>query len=83
MAGEGLRVIRLWDGFLSVLAAIVVAVVIGVPAWGTFLALRAELLWTWGWAPLILLVLAGLVMVLSFLRKAARGVHPARERRRS
>lgn len=74
--------IRFWDGFLSAVAALLTATIIGVPAWGAGLALRADLVPAWGWAPLILLGAAGAVMVLSFLRKAARGVHPLRERRR-
>lgn len=74
--------IRVWDGFLSGVAACLTAAVIGVPAWGAVLALRAEMLPVWGWAPLALLAAAGAVMMLSFLRKAARGVHPLRERRR-
>ncbi len=74
--------IRVWDGLLSGIAACLTAMIIGVPAWGAVLALRAEMLPVWGWAPLALLGAAGAVMVLSFLRKAARGVHPLRERRR-
>ncbi len=74
--------IRLWDGFLSGVAATLTALIVGVPVWGAAQAVRAELLPVWGWAPLILLGAAGLVMVLSFLRKAGRGVHPLRERRR-
>ena len=100
--------IRLWDGFLSVIAALLTAGIIGVPVWGSAMAVRAELIPVWGWGPLVLLAAAGLVMatapnrstvmvrmepqtacraaglvmVLSFLRKAGRGVHPLRERRR-
>lgn len=74
--------IRLWDGFLSFLAAALTAAIVGVPVWGAVLAVRYGLLPSWGWAPLVLLGAAGLVMVLSFLRKAGRGVHPLRERRR-
>ncbi|MEM6385722.1 MAG: hypothetical protein AAF718_05745 [Pseudomonadota bacterium] len=73
---------QVFDGILSAFAALVALIVIGVPVWGAFLALRAELLPVWGWGPLVLLSAAGLVMVLSFLRKAGRGVHPLRERRR-
>ncbi len=74
--------IRLWDGFLSVFAAVLTGAIIGVPAWGAVRALQADLIPVWGWAPLVLLGAAGVVMVLSFLRKASRGVHPLRERRR-
>lgn len=74
--------IRLWDGFLSLLAALVTLGIIGVPVWGTFVAIRAGLVPGWAWGPLILLSLVGVVMVLAFLRKTVRGVHPMRERRR-
>lgn len=74
--------IRVWDGFLSAVAAAVTGGVIGVPVWGAGLALRDGLLPVWGWGPLVLLGAGGLVMVLSFLRKAGRGVHPMRDRRR-
>lgn len=74
--------IRVWDGFLSLLAGLLTAGIVGVPVWGTFLAIRAELLPSWAWVSLVLLSLVGLVMLLAFLRKASRGVHPMRERRR-
>lgn len=73
---------RFFDGVLSGFAAVLTAAIIGVPVWSAGLALRAEMVPVWGWAPLALLGAAGLVMVLSFLRKAVRGVHPLRERRR-
>lgn len=74
--------IRLWDGFMSVAAAALTAAVTGVPIWGAVEAVLAGLLPTWSWGPTVLLGAAGLLMVLSFLRKAGRGVHPLRERRR-
>ena len=74
--------IRFWDGLLSGLAAFVTAGVIGVPLWGAFRAVRADLIPVWGWGPMVLLAFVGVVMVGSFLRKAGRGVHPMRDRRR-
>ena len=74
--------IRFWDGFLSGLAALVTAGVIGVPLWGAFRAVPADLIPVWGWGPMVLLAFVGVVMVGSFLRKASRGVHPMRDRRR-
>ena len=74
--------IRIWDGFLSLLAALLTGTIIGVPLWGTYLAIRNGLVPGWVWVPLVLLALVGLVMVFAFLRKAGRGVHPMRERRR-
>lgn len=74
--------IRLWDGFLSVIAALLTAAILGVPLWGAFRAVRAELIPLWSWGPMVLLGLAGAIMVASFGRKAIRGVHPMRDRRR-
>lgn len=74
--------IRFWDGFLSGLAALATAGVIGVPLWGAFHAVRADMIPVWGWGPMGLLAFVGVVMVGSFLRKASRGVHPMRDRRR-
>ncbi|MEQ9041214.1 MAG: hypothetical protein RIE24_23030 [Silicimonas sp.] len=74
--------IRFWDGFLSALCAMATIGVIGLPLWGTFRAVRADLVPVWFWAPMLLLAFVGAVMVWAFLRKAVRGVHPLRERRR-
>jgi hypothetical protein len=74
--------IRFWDGFLSALGAILTVILIGVPLWGAVLSLRAELLPVWGWGPVVGLGFVGLVMAGAFLRKAGRGVHPLRDRRR-
>jgi len=74
--------IRIWDGFLSVSAAIITAFVIGVPLWGSYHAVSAELIPIWGWAAIATLGFVGVLMVGAFLRKAGRGVHPLRERRR-
>ena len=75
--------IRVWDGFLSGLCAAVTVLVIGLPIWGAVVALRADLVPAWVWVPVILLGLVGLVMLAAFARKAGRGVHPLRDRRRS
>lgn len=74
--------IRLWDGFLSVLAALVTVAIVGVPLWGAYLSIQADRIPLWTIAPMVGLGLVGLVMVFAFLRKAGRGVHPLRERRR-
>ncbi len=74
--------IRYWDGLLSALGAVLTLFLIGVPVWGTVMALRAEILPVWAWAAVVGLGFVGLVMVGAFLRKAGRGVHPLRDRRR-
>lgn len=74
--------IRIWDGFLSVLAAVLTAVIVGVPLWGAYLSIQSDLLPLWTVGPMAGLAIVGLIMMGAFLRKAGRGVHPLRERRR-
>ena len=40
MERAGLRMIRIWDGFLSLLAAVLASAVTGVRAFGAFLSIR-------------------------------------------
>ena len=82
MERKGLHVIRLWDGFLSAVCALVTVIVIGLPLWAAYRAVSALLVPLWFWVPMVLLALVGIVLIYAFLRKAARGVHPLRERRR-
>lgn len=74
--------IRVWDGFLSGFAALVTGLVIGVPVWAAWRAVSAGIVALWIWAPMLALAFVGVIMVGSFLRKAGRGVHPLRDRRR-
>ena len=74
--------IRIWDGFLSFLAACATLGMVGVPLWGTVVALNAALVPSWGWVAVASLGFVGAIMMLAFLRKAFRGVHPLRDRRR-
>lgn len=74
--------IRVWDGFLSGLCALATVGIIGVPLWAAGQATRAGLVPVWVWGALGLLGFVGLVMVVAFGRKALRGVHPLRDRRR-
>lgn len=71
--------IRFWDGFLSLLSAIATAVIAGVPTYGTFLAIKAEMLPIWAWGPLALHFVIGSLMVVAFLRKVINGIHPMYE----
>ena len=68
--------IRIWDGFLSLLSAIATAIIVGVPTWGCFLAIQAEMLPIWAWGPLALHFVIGGLMVVAFLRKVLNGLHP-------
>lgn len=74
--------IRFWDGLQSLGAACLTVALIGVPIWGCVEALQLSLIPVWAWAGVVGLGFVGILMTLSFLRKAARGIHPARERRR-
>ncbi|MDJ0640882.1 MAG: hypothetical protein QNJ20_18850 [Paracoccaceae bacterium] len=74
--------IRIWDGFLSLLAAAITIGIVGVPVWGSVLALNAGMVPIWGWGAVAALGFVGGIMMLAFLRKAFRGVHPLRDRRR-
>lgn len=74
--------IRVWDGFLSGLCALATTVLIGSPLWAAFLAVRSDLVPVWFWGPMGLLGLIGVILVAAFGRKALRGVHPMRDRRR-
>ncbi len=73
---------HLWDGFLSLIAAFATAVVCGIPAWFTFQAITLGIAPLWAWIGVIGLGFVGILMMLSFLRKAAGGISPSRERRR-
>ena len=73
---------KLWDGFLSLLAAIITAAICGVPSWFTYQAIAAGLAPTWAWAGVIALAGVGLLMTIAFLRKAASGISPSRDRPR-
>ena len=74
--------IRLWDGFLSLVAAVATLAIALFPAWFAHLAVSAGLAPVWGYAFILLLAfLAGLV-ALDFCRKALKGIAPARSRAR-
>ena len=73
---------RLFDGFQSLIAAVVAAGVGFVPAWFAHLAIGADLVPVWGYASVVALIIVTGIMVLAFLRKAGQGIGPLRERRR-
>ncbi len=74
--------LRLWDGFLSVLAAVVTISVCGIPAWFTFKAIQAEIAPTWVYIPLAGLAGICAILTYAFVTKGLRGVSPSRSRRR-
>lgn len=73
---------HLWDGFLSLLAAVATIVICGIPAWFTYKSIIAGTAPQWAWIGVIGLVFVGLLMTFSFLRKTAAGISPSRDRKR-
>ncbi|MEN8896111.1 MAG: hypothetical protein ABF248_08485 [Yoonia sp.] len=73
---------HLWDGFLSLLAAAATIMICGIPVWFTYQSISAGTAPTWAWIGVVGLGFVGILMTFSFLRKAADGVSPSRERRR-
>lgn len=73
---------HLWDVFLSLLAAIATLVICGIPAWFTYQSITLGLAPLWAWIGVIGLGFVGILLTMSFLRKAADGISPSRERRR-
>ena len=73
---------RFFDGLQSALAVFVTLFVTGVPIFGTVQAIRYGFMPPWAWAAVVGLGLVALIMTLSLGRKAIRGVHPLRDRRR-
>ncbi len=74
---------RIWDGFLSLIAAALAAGVSMVPAWYSYQAINTGIAPVWVWASIAGLVAVGGIMILAFLRKAGNGIGPLRERRRA
>ena len=70
------------DGIASILAALATFAICGGPAWFTYLAIQANIAPWWAWFFIAALAGVGLIMTFAFLRKAAQGVAPSRERRR-
>lgn len=73
---------RIFDGFQSLIAAVLTAAFGFVPAWYAHLAISAELASAWGYVAVLGLMAVSGIMVTAFLRKAQSGVGPLRERRR-
>ena len=70
------------DGSASVFAAIATLAICGLPSYFTYKAIEANVAPWWAWFAIAALSGVGLIMTFAFLRKAAGGVAPSRERRR-
>lgn len=70
------------DGTASVLAALATILIFGGASWFTYKAIDAGVAPVWAWAFVAALSGVGIIMTIAFLRKAANGVSPTRERKR-
>lgn len=73
---------HMWDGFLSVLAALATAIICGGPSWFTHTAIREGIAPQWAYVFVGLLGGMGLILTFAFLRKARAGISPTRDRKR-
>lgn len=71
-----------FDGLLSLLCALATLGLCGVPIWCSHLAIQAFLVPTWIYALLGIFGFLAVLLAFDFLRKAASGIAPLRERRR-
>jgi hypothetical protein len=72
----------MFDGLLSLLAAIATAIITGGPSWFTYQAVQADIAPQWALGFVFLLGGMGLILMIAFLRKAKGGISPTRDRRR-
>ena len=73
---------RIFDGLLSFLTALVALMVCAVPIWYAHLAAMTGPAPIWAYGPIAGLFFFGMLVILAFLNKAFRGIGPLRERRR-
>jgi hypothetical protein len=73
---------HIWDGLLSLLAAIATAAITGAPSWFTYQATEAGIAPKWALGFVFVLGGMGLILTIAFLRKAKGGISPTRDRRR-
>lgn len=72
----------LWDGTLSILAALATAAITGVPSWFTYQAVETGAAPEWALGFVFILGGMGLILTIAFLRKAKGGISPTRDRKR-
>jgi hypothetical protein len=73
---------NVFDGLLSLGAALLSSAVFALPVWATHAAVQAGLVPVWVYAALVGLVYIGANLTIAFLRKALEGTAPLRERKR-
>lgn len=73
---------NIWDGLLSLIAALATFAVFGLPIWATHQAITYGIVPAWVYVAVVGLVFIGGNLGIAFLRKALDGVAPLRERKR-
>lgn len=73
---------NIWDGVLSLGAALVTLALFGLPIWATHQAITYGIVPAWIYVALVGLVYIGGNLTIAFLRKALDGVAPLRDRKR-
>ena len=71
------------DGFVSLLCAVTVAAITGIPMWYTNQAIVMGIAPQWVYGVLGALFFVSVSIVLNLVGKAMKGIGPLRERRRS
>lgn len=73
---------NIWDGLLSLGAALLSFAIFAMPAWATHQAITYGIVPAWFYVALVGLVYIGGNLTIAFLRKAFDGVSPLRDRKR-
>ncbi|MGC1495158.1 MAG: hypothetical protein WA790_05065 [Sulfitobacter sp.] len=73
---------NIWDGVLSLGAAVLSFAIFAIPIWATHQAITYGIVPIWAYAALVGLVYIGGNLTIAFLRKALDGVAPLRDRKR-
>jgi hypothetical protein len=73
---------QMWDGLLSLLAAVATIIITGGPSWFTYQAVDAGIAPKWALGFVFALGGMGVILAIAFLRKAKGGISPTRDRRR-
>jgi hypothetical protein len=73
---------NIWDGLLSLGAAVISFAIFALPVWATHQAITYGIVPAWVYVAIVGLVFIGGNLTIAFLRKALDGVAPLRERKR-
>ena len=73
---------NIWDGVLSIGAALLSFAIFAAPIWATHQAITYGIVPSWFYVALVGLVYVGCTLTIAFLRKGFNGIAPLRERKR-